>query len=573
MITGRWLLQSFPSWPQGESKRRGRRPCRGAPVASHSSGVGRRGDGGSGGAPATSPVSHRLHATHICHDKVKAAIMSNLEPRDSINFSSITAVGSPSFSTRIFKGHTTALNQFSSGKRIRSLIFISVLTAYVSFTISFLPNSWSSNKILSTNKPIFDTAAQFLNADWSKFLLPQEYESGEVLWLTTSLLPIYFAEKYFGGLASFLLFSCLFLTVVFIFAWLCTRSLAFSSTIIFMFAFGTQLEYTYNYGDLTILYILLSYIAVNFTVAVLLVSGHVTGWRWLIAFISSLCLVALATEWWINYATAIIAASGFGVIWSSRHQYIEIRIASTWILLLTGATLSLYLTVRLQNNLAQFVNHGAEEELLLTYTNYILMFEDFVTNYFTLLYMMLTNYLPSFVTSSNSLTYLGKAAIIAEQNGYDAAHQQLVLMSHLFLWRFYAGVADTLFVGCVVWAVYRAWRSSSLTTATVAALMLMIISGFSTHLMIKMRPSNTVPAVTYKVTISVAALTLLVSYLTMTVRQWLRSRWAYSAVFTGVWISVFLAALTRPGMQARLLNEVGLIGLRDPLGQILNWLP
>jgi hypothetical protein len=81
-----------------------------------------------------------------------------------------------------------------------------------------------------------------------------------------------------------------------------------------MFAFGTQLEYTYTYGDLTVLYVLQTYVAVNFAVAVLLVSGRVTGWRWLIAFISSLCLAALATEWWVNYATAIIAASGFGVI-------------------------------------------------------------------------------------------------------------------------------------------------------------------------------------------------------------------------------------------------------------------
>jgi hypothetical protein len=146
-------------------------------------------------------------------------------------------------------------------------------------------------------------------------------------------------------------------------------------------------------------------------------------------------------------------------------------------------------------------------------------------------------------------------------------------MSHLFLWRFYAGIAVTLFVGFAGWIVYRAWRSPSLVAAVVAALTLMVISSFPTHMMIKMRPYNAVPALTYKVTISVAALTLLAGYLTMIVGHWLRSRRVYFAIFAGICVNVFIAALTRPGMQARLLSEVGLIGLRDPLGQVLEWLP
>jgi hypothetical protein len=499
--------------------------------------------------------------------------MSNIVPSYSVDVPSIPILEGPS-SSRLQRQQycSHGPNQHKHGKFIRALICVFILILYASFTILFLPNSLSSHKFLATNEQFFNTTAQFLATDWRKFLLPQEYVSGEILWLTTSLLPIYFADKYFGSLVQFLLFSCLFLSVVFIFSWLCTRSLSFTSTITFMFAFGTQLEYAYTYGDLTIIYVLQIYIAVNFAVAVLLVSGHVTRWRWLIAFISSLCLVALATEWWINYATAIIAASGFGIIWSLRHQNIEIRVASTWIFLLTSTVLGLYLTVRLQTP-AQFVKHGGEEELLLTYRNYTLMFEDFITNFFTLLYMTLTNYLPSFVTSSNSLTYVGKATIIAEQYGYDATHQQLVLMSHLFLWRFYAGVAGTIFVGCTVWAVYRAWLSSSMVAAIVVALALMVISSFPTHMMIKMRPYNSVPALTYKVTISVAAFTLLVGYLTMIVGRCLQSRRAYFVIFASVWGSVSIAALTRPGMQARLLNEVGLIGLRDPLGQILEWLP
>lgn len=338
-----------------------------------------------------------------------------------------------------------------------------------------------------------------------------------------------------------------------------------------MFAFGTQLNYAYTYGDLITLYVLLIYTAVNFSIGVLLVSGRLVGRKWLIAFVSSLFVLALSTEWWINYATAIIAASGFGVAWSARHRNTQIRTASTSVLLAAVTVLGIYLTVRLQIP-GQFFRHGAEEELILAYQNFSLMIEDFIVNFFTLLYMSLTNYLPSFLTSSNSLTYLGKTTIIAEQYGYDAPHQQFVLMNHLFLWRFYAGVAATLFLGWVGLSAYRAWRTPSLRAAMLAALSLMVIAGFSTHLMIKMRPYNSVPGLTYKVTISVTALTVLVAYLTMLSGQWVRSRRAYFSVVASVWGAVLIAGLTRPGMQGRLLTEVGLIGLRDPLGQILEWL-
>jgi hypothetical protein len=88
-----------------------------------------------------------------------------------------------------------------------------------------------------------------------------------------------------------------------------------------------------------------------------------------------------------------------------------------------------------------------------------------------------------------------------------------------------------------------------------------------------MRPYNSVPGLPYKATISIAALTVLIAYLTMLCGQRLRSRRFYYGIIACVWGTVSIAAITRPGMQRRLLAEVGLVGLRDPFGQILDWLP
>lgn len=204
--------------------------------------------------------------------------MSDLVRSYSKDVSSIGGLETPAFSKQKRHEYPLETNQLSDNKFTRASICVPILTLYVAYTILVLPKSLSSDTILSTNEEFFNTTAQFLATDWSKFLLPQQYVSGQVLWLTTSLVPIYFIQKYFGNLNLFLILSCLFLITVFILAWICTRSLGFTSIITFMFAFGTQLEYTYTYGDLTVLYVLQTYVAVNFAVAVLLVSGRVTGW-------------------------------------------------------------------------------------------------------------------------------------------------------------------------------------------------------------------------------------------------------------------------------------------------------
>jgi hypothetical protein len=49
-----------------------------------------------------------------------------------------------------------------------------------------------------------------------------------------------------------------------------TGSLLFAATVGYMFAFGTQLNYVFGFGNLIALDLVLSYIAVNFSIAVLL---------------------------------------------------------------------------------------------------------------------------------------------------------------------------------------------------------------------------------------------------------------------------------------------------------------
>jgi hypothetical protein len=447
-------------------------------------------------------------------------------------------------------------------------IGVAILAAYLAFTLATLPKP-SDFRILAINRAISDSMSHALATDWTRPFWPMEYEMRRIYWLPTTLFPTYAAEQALGPLGSYLLFSSIFIAVAFGVALYLTRSAVFSTTLAFMFAFGTQLNYVYTYGSLIPLYLTLTYCAANLALVVLLVRGRLNLLSGLLGFVISLWIIALSSEWWINYAIALVCACTFGFFWARRHDRPETTRACAVVAASTIGVLAVYLSIRLQYP-AQFVRFGEEEELIVTYASFVMMAEDLVANFFTFLYMTLDNYLPSFVSSSNSLTYLGPATILAEQHGYHAQYQHLVLMSHLFLWRFYAGVAVTVFLALLARAAARAWSAPDWHHAVIVALMLMVMTAFSTHLLIKMRPYNSVPGLSYKVVLSVSAFTILVSYLVMTACRRLSSDAARGILLVCVWTCVFSAALTRPAMQAKLLEQVGLVGFRDPLGQIMS---
>lgn len=445
-----------------------------------------------------------------------------------------------------------------------------LLVASVSFKLAFLPHSPAAPYSLIMTPAIYESVSHLLPHDWAKLLLPFEYEPGRHYWATTVIYLAYASERYLGPVASYIVLSSLFITVTFFSSLVVTRSFLFSSTLAFLFAFGTQLNYQFTYGNLVAFYIILSYIAINFAIASALIMGRLSSFLGRLAFVVTLVVVALSNEMWINYATALAVATVFGILWGMRHQRYDIRNESAFLLAATVLVLAAYLSIRMRL-VHQYLAPGAEEELLVTYKYKFLIIDDFISNFFTLLYTALTNYLPSFLTSSNSIVYTPPGSIVAEQHGYDQAYSSLVLANHLFMWRFYAGVYVTLFIGLILTVFVRSWRRPSSWEAIFVALALMVLAGFSTHLSIKMRPYNSVPALPYKAIISITALTVLIAFAAAKSSLWFRSVQARFAFISLIWVSAFLAALTRPYMQSRLLAEVGLVGIGDPLGQILNW--
>jgi hypothetical protein len=101
-------------------------------------------------------------------------------------------------------------------------------------------------------------------------------------------------------------------------------------------------------------------------------------------------------------------------------------------------------------------------------------------------------------------------------------------------------------------------------------LVAMIAVGFSTHLLIKFRPYNSVPALPYKAIVSILGVSLLTSYLVSLAGKRL-GMVRYRVLVASVMATVFVAGFTRPRMLSVLLAQVGLQGFSDPLGDALRF--
>jgi hypothetical protein len=452
------------------------------------------------------------------------------------------------------------------------LLLSTILLLRAAFVLAFLPSPGPGYFFLEIDPPTLEGVHKQIAGGITKFFLPLEYPSGQFLWSVTSLPLLYLSNEYFGGILTYLLFSSLLIICAFTLSYLATGYFIFSATLAYMLALGTQLNYAFTYGILIIEYLTLVYMAINLCLAWLLIVDRIEGPLAWGGYAGSLLLLALSSEIWLDYAAATVAALGFGCIWAARHREIELLRRLSAIIAISIIIACAYVSLRLHIAPREFVRPGSETELLVTYSYITLIVEDFLVNFFTFLFTVLSNYLPASMTSSNSLTHLGKATILREQNGYDEAHQHLIAISHLTIWRFYAGTFATLFIGFVGRTIKISWHRASNAPPIIAGLCLAVLAGFATHLLIKMRPYNLVPALPYKVIISVAFFTVLVAYLTQLAFVSVRHAVPRWGVIITVWSCVLLAALTRPGMQGRLLAEVGLVGLGDPLGQLLHWL-
>ena len=388
---------------------------------------------------------------------------------------------------------------------------------------------------------------------WRLFLPIREISG---TWSTTTLIQTSLLERSLTPHGVWYLYNAVAILVAFGGTWALFRSAVFSFTFALCIGFGTQFYHAYAVSGGINSYIVAAYHMMLFFTAAQIVRGVQPRWLWNVLFAVSLFFNMFGYEGWLDVLVVVWVSLPFVYVGLRR---LDLPAEASRMSRVTGvltAAAAVYLFVKLTYGYGQV--RGSESDVLFNYDSWRAIADDFISNAFTHTYLSVSNYLPPLLVGSTSMYELGPDRLIAAQHGYHEPYLYLVPMHHVFLWRYYAGAA----LVAVVYALYRAtrrmWRRPSPWTLAVIVFLLMVLLPGSTHEMIKFRPMNAMPSMTYHVTVGIIGSGLLLAWLVTTAwRQW-RSRGAALGLVVAVWTMVLYGALARPQYLAFMAAQGGL---------------
>jgi hypothetical protein len=201
---------------------------------------------------------------------------------------------------------------------------------------------------------------------------------------------------------------------------------------------------------------------------------------------------------------------------------------------------------------------GSESDVVFNYGSRWLVADDLISNVFTHSYLAISNFLPPPLVGSSGMYRLGAQYLIDSQHLYHEPFLYLVPMHHVFFWRYYAGAAFVLLCLAIYAASLRMWRRPTAWTLALIVFLLMLAVPGSTHTLIKFRPMNAMPVMTYHVTLGVIGAAGVIAWLTAT--AWCGSRRPVlaAALVAGVWAMLFYGSLARPMYLAYMAAQSGL---------------
>jgi hypothetical protein len=381
------------------------------------------------------------------------------------------------------------------------------------------------------------------------------------VWATTGILAVYGFELLLGSAprAYYVVTSLAILASV-VTSWLIYRSVLLSSLIGLSFTLATYdyVSYALSGGVITPLVVAFA-ICFSYSQYLLFLDGR--RWpRWA-AFALTLTLYAVSYEGWLDFVAGqwVVYPIVAYAFWRNHDR--QRAKTALGILLATSLAALAYVIIKVNVSYATLHAPGLEADTVFNYRGRYLLIgaEDVIANVITLFFTAITTYWPpQLFNFSLSSWYFGNNTIISLQNGYHPTHTQLVAYSHLFLWRFYAGIAFALF-GLMYARVIR-WliRDPTPPSLSVFVFMTAILLGSPTHALVKMRPMHATPLLGYQVYLSVLGVTFLMCYGVYYLYLTMQSRRRFYVVLALFCLNLFYCALARPSLLSHMSELTGL---------------
>lgn len=389
---------------------------------------------------------------------------------------------------------------------------------------------------------------------WWKLFLPVPMLTGA--WTTTTLILTHFIEIRLTAPVTWELFNLILVACSFLLSWYVLRSVVFSYTFALCFAFGTPLYHTYAVQGSIGYCLLFVYYQVLLVCIFKLLTTEQRRPLWWAGFGVALVTAALAYEAWLDFLVfAWLAAAYLAVMFvhTQRRRELMRLLAIVAVMTVVGAV---YVYIKTHLGYGQVL--GSESDVVFNYGRLAPAVEDVLSNVITHLYIAVTTFLPPTFVSSTSLVTVGVQQLIAEQHGYHEPFQYLVAMDHVFLWRYYAGIAFVVFAYAIVKCFRKSWLDPTVESIVLCVFMIMVGVGGPTHDFVKYRPMNSMPLLGYHAMVGALGMALLIAFGLMVAQTRVRRSAVFALMMVCAWGTIIYAALARPAFFNQAAAQVGL---------------
>jgi hypothetical protein len=403
---------------------------------------------------------------------------------------------------------------------------------------------------------------------WWEFFLPIPELNGGV-WATTGILGVYALELLLNSpVRAYYFVTSLAIIATFLVSWHVYRSLLLSSLIGLCFALSTYDYVSYALSGGVIIPLVITFAVFYSYCQYQLFQEKSQHWLWVGLFLFSLILYALSYEGWLDYLVfQWVIYPLLAYLFYRQNDRRRMRTAF-FILLVASIASVAYILVKVAMSYQTLHAPGLETDMIFNYKGRYMLIgvEDVIVNFITFFFTTITTYWPpQLFNFSLSSWYFGDETILELQNGYHPTHTQLVVYSHLFLWRFYAGIAITLF--CILY--FRALRklTFNITPVTLSFFLFMTLTlvGSPTHALVKMRPMHSTPLLGYQIYLSIIGFTCLICFGIYHLYTTMRNRRLFYLLLTLFLLNLFYCALVRPSFLSHMSVLSGLGPYPDPL--------
>jgi hypothetical protein len=271
---------------------------------------------------------------------------------------------------------------------------------------------------------------------------------------------------------------------------------------------------------------------------------------YLAAIIPVLLLTAIYYEGWLDFFTAVWLMAIF-LFFYFKHKK-QTRYSKNLLILFVLFNVVFVVYLIIQFTYISFAHVSGESALVLFYGKEFFWrgIEDLISNYFTNLYVTLTNFLPPAFITSNSLYQYSE--LLEQKNPFVYNH-------YVFYWRYFAGAATALFFVFFFRVLKKTWDENACSRSFPLLLFsIMVMVNGATHTIIQFLPMRSMPVFGYYVEQGVLGFSLLLAYLLHLYGQDTKNKKRVVVVLILVVGTILWSSIRRPHYLWHMIEVVGL---------------